>query len=156
MAHHRDRGVTLLELLVAMSIFGILCSTATSYFPRLLESFSRNNARQAFEYDMRRAQKEATAEGARIIVTPQSTYYTIGLDAYPYDANYTPDSILVRRNLPTGIRISATARIIFNSAGYLIDENSNLTKVNWSMTQHNSTFITGCIFSTGYVAYACS
>jgi len=125
------RGFTLLELMWALVVVGIVLAIAMPGFARFRNSMSLKQANAQVLQDVRRARQLAITRRAPVVVrfgTPPSisniTSYTIHVDTNGDDATQTSEMVTVR-NLPTGTRLSAVSltpvdSIRFDPSGLLL------------------------------------
>lgn len=144
-------GFTLVEMLVVVSITGIISGVVAYYYGDFSNSFASNQARQTFEGDILRSRNEAVSTGARAIFTLDSTGYTVGIDYIPFSAGLTADKTIMRRTLPKGIALTLSQPIIFDSRGYLISSAGSYTSTVCSMTVSGKPFYSKTIYSTGAI-----
>ena len=140
-----QRGVSVLEVVVSLSIAFILSAIAIPNLPTLGDTYGRSSAIQQFEFDLQRARSEAMAAGARSILAPLAgaNGYSIGLDYVPYDPNLVPDEELFRRVFEKNVVLSMGDDLVFNSQGFLIDETTeDLTNESFALKQHGEAFET--------------
>lgn len=157
-ARSRDStGFSVMELLVAMTLFSIMIGTAVVKVPALVNSFNRNAALQNVEFDLRRARAEAIAQGARGVVTilPGGNQYTFGIDYSPYSDPPVADSITFSRTLPRDVTFTSSEDILFDPGGYIIDAHSILNSSEVTLSQDGTTFCNGTIFSPGDLEITC-
>ena len=85
--------------------------------------------------------------------------YEFGCDYLAYDVNDPPEADLIAftRFLPTGINITPSEQIIFNSRGLPVDSSDIITSLTVSFTdsteQGTEEFATGTLFGTGLFSY---
>lgn len=157
----RQAGFTLVELLATISVAAVCGYTSIMYYPDLLQSYRRLDARTLLVHDIRRAQAEAITAGCRGIlnIASDSNSYSYGCDYLAYDTATppVPDSTLFVRNLPKNITISGFSTLIFDSRGRSVDPSGIMTSVAVHLmdTSNNSTnlFATGTLLGTGAFSF---
>lgn len=158
----RDQGFSLIEMMVALAIAGLLSVTGVLGFRSTQESFDRMNARSFLLQDLKRAQAEAITWGCRGVfaISSDKTNYSYGCDFLPYDTSSTPtaDRVFFARHLPYGITFQALSLIIFNSRGQAIDLNNQMNSVSLQLNQSDSgktsIFAQGTLLGSGSFVYA--
>ena len=125
------RGFSLLELLWALVVAGIVLAIAMPGYGRFRDSMSLKQANAQVLQDVRRARQLAITRCAPVVVrfgTPPSisniTSYTIHVDRNGND-KIEPNEMVTVRNLPTGTRLSAVTltpvdSLRFDPAGLLL------------------------------------
>lgn len=105
-----EQGFSLIEVMIVVAIFGILAAMGVSNYPELAEGVTRANARQQFEFDVRRARASASSEGAIAVleIGMGGDSYSVGLDYAPFAAPPAPDEVLFTRELDSSITIGAS------------------------------------------------
>jgi prepilin-type N-terminal cleavage/methylation domain-containing protein len=118
--HRNATGLTLLELLVAMSLFGIMLGVTVTHMPRT--PFALWGAEEQLVADLRNTRGDALERGDhfRLDVTGPTAYaeYRLALAG----GAWTPSGDPVRsRTLPDGVTFTAGvgARFEFNTRGLL-------------------------------------
>jgi prepilin-type N-terminal cleavage/methylation domain-containing protein len=148
----KEQAFTLIEILVVLSILGVLSLMGMSRMFELQSSFRRHEARQMFLSDIKRARAAALSQGARVHILPTTANeYEIGVEYRPYEATPSADSILFRRDLGSSVEMVLSDTISFDSRGYLIDEDGEMTSVTFSLTDQGAEFEAGTIFALGGV-----
>lgn len=156
-----EAGFTVIEMLIAIVILAILGKTAISMTVSTLDSADKSSAEVQVVQHLRRAQATAVTEGCRgIFATGNSGQsYSFGCDYLPYSTATppVPDSTFFNYYLPTGITISTSALIIFNSRGQCVDSSNVLTTRTVTLTSSQSVtpydFATGTLRATGFFSY---
>lgn len=135
-----QKGFTLLELMVVLSLTAILSVVGVSQLATMNSNAENSMAAQLFSTDIMRAKFEASSRGCRVIVKQAANglSYTIGPDCSPYSAVPTADSILTIRFLPTNMLLSMPVPIIFDSRGFHIDVNGALTTTSATLSRSGS------------------
>jgi prepilin-type N-terminal cleavage/methylation domain-containing protein len=125
------RGFSLLELLWALVVAGIVLAIAMPGFGRFRNSMSLKQANAQVLQDVRRARQLAVTRRAPVVLTfgaPPSisniTSYTIHVDTNGDNVRQATEMMTVR-NLPTGTRLSAVTltpvdSLRFDAAGLLL------------------------------------
>jgi prepilin-type N-terminal cleavage/methylation domain-containing protein len=153
----KQKGFSLLELLVVIVILAIISAGSISQLGELGSSFNRWNSRTYIVQDLRYAQTKAISEGCRAIfqIADDAKSYSFGCDYLPYDysAPYNNDTTFFTRLLPGSIEINSDATIIFNPKGQIINSTGDLDTREVNMTYYDGeeekTFITANILATG-------
>lgn len=153
-----ELGFTLAEMLVVISLLGLLTMSAAPKFTELSASFDRMNAKSYIIQDLKRAQAESITEGCRGIfaVDADSNGYSFGCDYLSYDTAVPPsaDTISFRRQLPSTVRVTVTAPIIFNSRGHAVDPDDILNNVTINLNNVDGVnFAAGTLLGTGVFTY---
>jgi len=153
-----QNGFSLIEMLVVMSIAGILLAVAVPQLYNMKASYNRLNARSYFMQDVKRAQAESITQGCRgiMVIASDAESYSFGCDYLSYDTTTDPtyDKLSFKRNLPSNIKIASTGPIIFNSRGQAIDIDYIISNLTISFTEYTSgggysQFSTGTLLGTG-------
>jgi prepilin-type N-terminal cleavage/methylation domain-containing protein len=125
-----SRGFTLLELMWALVIVGIVMALAMPGYGRFQNTMSLKQANEQVLQDVRRARQLAITRHAPVVMrfgTPPTisniTSYTIHVDTNGDNVRQASEMMTVR-NLPTGTRLSAVVltpvdSIVFDTAGLL-------------------------------------
>ena len=150
-----ERGFTLLEALVTLSIVSILASIGILNSKELTDSLHKGDARQQLEFDLRRARNDTMNEGCRGIMTvaSDSKSYTFGFDYPPYSSPAVIEKIIFIRKLPRDVTITTSATAIIDARGQSIDVNGNLTSVTVTITPRGKTGTVGTIYPIGFVDF---
>lgn len=153
MQYKSENAFTLLELLVACSIFGMLVAIAVPVNSDLRESYSKNMAFNMLVNDIAKAQSITIARGNRGVITTSNSgnSYTFGLDVFPYNPNFTAETTEFTRNLPNSVTLHLDENIIFNPRGLVINTSELLVSRNLSLEYENSQFKSLTLFPTGVV-----
>ncbi|MCB0324732.1 MAG: prepilin-type N-terminal cleavage/methylation domain-containing protein [Bdellovibrionales bacterium] len=153
-------GFSLLELMVALVVLAVLTGLLAPNFATISGSFDRLNARSNLLQDLKRAQAESLTKGCRGIfqIAVGGNSYSFGCDFLAYDPASPPsyDQQSFSRTLPSGVQVSASSQIIFNSRGQSVDENDVISTTTITMTRSSSegseTFVSGTLLGTGLFA----
>lgn len=154
-ASSSERGISLMEMLVTVTLLAVVAKTATHNVSELLDSFDRSTARNAIEFDLRRARAQAAAQGTRTIfeIDADGGGYTVGYDYIPYSAPPAIAEDAFTRNLPTGITIATDQTIIIDSRGYIVDEGGELTQTSIVLSEDEVSYAESTLYPTGYFDY---
>jgi prepilin-type N-terminal cleavage/methylation domain-containing protein len=152
-----ERGFSILELCVVMAILAILAAIAVPDYSEVSGSFNRQASVSQVEFDLRRARAEALAAGTRGVVSigGGGAQYSFGFDYLPYAEPAAAETEEFRRRLPAKITFSSSVELIFDSRGYLVDEDGNLTSAALSLSFDGTSFCSGTVLSTGTVTLSC-
>lgn len=148
-----ENGFTLLELLVACSIFAILIALAVPANDDLRDSFSRNIALNMLINDIAKAQSISISTGSRGILTTTNngTGYTFGLDIFPYNNSFEAETVEFTRTLPNAIALNIDENVIFNPRGLVINTSELLVSRNLSLECRGAQFKSLTLFPTGVI-----
>ena len=141
-----------------MTILAVIASIAFPDYGELAASFNRQNALNQIEFDFRRARGEALSTGTRGIISFSSggNVYSYGFDYVPYASPAAAESEEFRRELPANITVASDIPVLFDSRGYLVDVNGNLTTANLTLSYDGASFCTGSVLSTGTISFNCN
>ena len=156
-----ESGFTAMELMVSVVILAILGKAAVSMTVSTLDSADKSTAEVQVVQHLRRAQATSVTEGCRGIfsVAANGQSYSFGCDYLPYSTATTPvaDSTFFNYYLPSGITISESDLIIFNSRGQCVDTSYALTTRTVSLTSSQGlnpyVFASGTLRATGFFSY---
>jgi prepilin-type N-terminal cleavage/methylation domain-containing protein len=157
-----QEGFTLIELVVVLTVLTVISSIAVSKFRPIESSFQRMNARSLLIQDLKRAQAEAITWGCRGIfaIADDSSGYSFGCDFLEYDTSTAPaaDRVFFTRKMPTGISITASQPVIFNSRGQSVDLDGVMVNVDVDLQDYendaSTIFASGTLLGTGVFSYA--
>jgi len=161
-AHDLQRGFTLANLLVTISILAISTAAALPQVSRLRATFNRMNAEAYLTQDLKRAQAESITQGCRgiFIIAPDGRSYSFGCDYLVYDTTVPPqpDNVTLRRKLPDNFLIQASQPIIFNSKGQTVDASGIISNTTITLveTGHGAArdFASGILLGTGVFSFS--
>jgi len=116
---------------------------------------SKKAAVETFEGMLIRGRSTAIALGGRGIFTHirGGVAYTFGMDYPPYSGTFAPDTTLFRINFPMSVKINASAKLVFDSRGFLVDVDSLPTTSSLTLSFNSVTFNTGTVYTTGLISY---
>lgn len=128
-AYKRERGMTVIELLVALAIFGVLAGIALPQFRP--GAFNLQTAQNQLLADMRRTRDDALTRGDHyrldIISVSQYAEYHLTVAGGVWTVS---GGALFTRNLPTGITLAAAAvgrSFEFNTRGLMLNPGAATT-----------------------------
>ena len=147
-----------MELTVTVSILLFFGAVAIPSYSEMNDSFDRNASRQQLDFDLKRLRNEAISNGSRGILTIAAggTSYSYGFDELPYSNPPVADAVVIQRNLPGEITLTATQQVIYDTRGYLIDVNGNFTSSTLTLAHNLSGFCDGTIEPIGIFNSNCS
>lgn len=154
-----QRGVSLIELMVTVSLAAIMGVLAIPRIPEMQHSYDRINTQAYLTQDIKRAQAQSITEGCRGILTiaADQKSYSFGCDYLPYDTANPPlpDTISFVRKLPKDIGISSNQPIIFNSRGQSVDIYYVISTTNIALRNiiSGAVFTNGTLLGTGVLSY---
>jgi len=109
-AKHKERGMTLIEVILVLAILGILSAVVMPRFDFTLSSRAAvDGAAYIIASDIRYAQEWAMATK-----TSKSVIFASGSSAYTFNPSHTLDPA---GKLPPGVTIGTNITITFNSLG---------------------------------------
>lgn len=153
-----EKGFTLFELLVAMSIFAIMLATALPNLSEVFNSFERNSFLSQVVADLSEARALSLSKGARGVfsISEDGSSYSFGIDTLELNDPPSADTILFNRNFSSKNSLSASSTILFSSRGYLVDEYGELVNININLARNNEQFCSGTIYTVGSFLYDCN
>ena len=154
-------GFTVVEMLAAIAVFGVMTFLALPHLYNLSNTFNRVNAKSYIVQDLKRAQAETITQGCRgiLAVDASAQGYNFGCDYLAYDASATPaaDKTFFSRSLPERITVSVSGPIILNSRGQTVDAADVLTTVTIQLWEEvngvPTAFATGTLSGTGVFSF---
>ena len=153
-----QHGISMIELLVAMSISVLVTLVAIPYAKDLSDSMNKRSAEIQVQRDLRYAQAMTVEEGCRGIfqISTDQKRYTFGCDYLPYDSNATPtwDTQKFTRSLPKDIKMTSNSTVIFNSRGQVIDTSENLATRTLTLWLRSTSYNVGTLRPTGLFEYS--
>ncbi len=161
-ADSHDRGTTVFELLVGLSIAILLGGLALPEVGKLRATFNRMNAQAYLAQDLKRAQAESVTQGCRgiFVIAPDGQSYSFGCDYLEYSTADPPqpDVVTLTRHLPEGVILTTPSPIIFNSKGQAVDVDgiiSNLTiSLKYVANGSVEEFAVGLLLGTGVFSFS--
>jgi hypothetical protein len=125
----RQNGATILELTGVLFILSLAFTIGGVHLASLQKSFRNASIKQMIRDDLLLAQSKSIAERARVIFRQTSNGYQFGFDYPPYSGTGDIDDgspLDIHRTVSSemSISIEPLGRIIFDSRGNVIDENT--------------------------------
>jgi prepilin-type N-terminal cleavage/methylation domain-containing protein len=118
MATSSAKGYSLIELLVACALVGVVLSAASTRLPVMLNSFALQNATFQIANDLRLARARAIATNGKGRITFASTTYQARRESPVGSGTYVSDGAL--QSLPTGITVASNpVNPTFDSRGLM-------------------------------------
>ncbi len=156
-----ETGASLLELLVGIIVLAIVSVLAIPQMGVMQNSFNRFNARAQLLEDIKFAQAYSITEGCRgvLSINASGKDYTFGCDYLDYDivGDPEPDSVILSREVPGDVQISASSIAIFNSRGQSINQSGVVTNVTFTLNSKikdvREDFASGLLLGTGVFKY---
>lgn len=156
-----ERGFSVIELVVTMTIASILASTAIGQFTEINSVFDRWNARTLLLQDIRYGQAKSVTQGCRGVFTISGggNTYSFGCDYLNYDTAdpIAADTVFINRTFPTSINLSVDDTIIFNPKGQIINSSGALETRTLALTDTGGgetvEFATASIYATGVFVF---
>ena len=114
-----SKGLSVLELLVALGIFSIIGMSAVPATRAMRTSVERGEALDQVEFDLRRIRTEAVATGLLSVfrINPDGNTYTTGFDLLPYGSPPSIEETAFGGNVPHTVTLSSATPIYFDSRG---------------------------------------
>ncbi|MCB0320180.1 MAG: prepilin-type N-terminal cleavage/methylation domain-containing protein [Bdellovibrionales bacterium] len=152
-----ESGYTLVELVAVIFIAGLLMAIAVPSYSELKDSFERSNFINQVEGDIRRARSSAQANGIRNIITLDATgsSYSLGSDSLPVSETATPDIVYLTRSYSTKNTLNFSTTPIFDSRGFVIDSNGELSTITVLLSRNGEIFCSGTIYPIGVFLFSC-
>lgn len=148
-----QRGVTMLEVLVALALSAVISASMLPQFSAVKSSYNRNDARQQLAFDLRRLMSRARKDGAQgaMTISADGRQYTLGLDHFPYSSPPNIDTVILTRTLPNAITVTSTAQVLFDSRGFLIDNQGSLTTLTLALQSSGNAYYSATLYPTGFL-----
>jgi len=146
-----QKGVTLIELMIVISILAVLTQMAAPYFGDMINRKNLSSGEDTLIHTLHKAKTIARAQSTRVTVTIDSN--TITLD----QANTADDLVIT---MPNSISAKSPKTIVFDSRGFrtVADGSVEPLSVEESITLENtnndSLFTEIVISKTGLIAMA--
>lgn len=145
-----------IELLVVLVMLAILTYSGTQQYISTLGAFTRMTSINQFQSDIRRARIESITQGGRGIVALDGTGgYRMGIDYWPFDNGVNIETQLFSTVFSSEVEFEATGDMIFNSRGFLVDDDGLPTTVTFSFRFRGEEFCDGFVYSSGIVELSC-
>ncbi len=151
------KGFTLLETLVVILLMSLLAAFAAPAASAFNLSFYRRNAVQQVSADLRRAKTEALEQGVHSIfmTSANGSSYTLGFDYLPYQVSPAQDTLELESFLPNNTSITASRTLIFDSRGFLVDQNGSPTNATLVISGNGAAFCSLTINAIGSITTSC-
>ena len=152
---NKEAGFSLMETVVVMAIASLIMGMGFQNFGALESSVNRGDAIQKVDSTLRKAKQTAASLSGRAILSIDLTnnLCKVGIDMLPYSNNGTADRNVFSVELPKDISFHSSAKIIFDSRGYLITDSGDLTSVTNTIYDGADLISTSVIYPTGFVEY---
>lgn len=127
-AYARERGLTLIELIASMAIFGIVLAVAIPQFPR--NAFALWGAQTQLLADLRKARGDALTKGDHFrLQVDDSTHYSVFRMQLTAGVWSNTGTAVVARALPNGVTFVAGvgANFEFNTRGLMVNPSAAQT-----------------------------
>ncbi len=153
---HLERGTSVVELLVAVTIFSVLTAIAVPSVITVRESFDRHFGKSQVEFALRRARSDSVDRGTRGILrfSKDGASYSFGFDYLPFSSAPIEDYVSFIRDLPPKVTVLGDP-LVFSSQGFLVDVSGNPTDAKFILSYAGEEYCTGKIHSTGNIEYGC-
>lgn len=122
-SHHRSGGFTILELIVAVAILGVLISVGVSGYGRWVKRENIRAGARDMAMGLQKAKGLAVQRGRNTVVlfnSPAASSYQIIDDANNNCVADVGETVLYERSLPTGVT-SPVGTITFSNANAAFD-----------------------------------
>uniref|UniRef100_A0A0A8KWP9 Putative membrane protein n=1 Tax=wastewater metagenome TaxID=527639 RepID=A0A0A8KWP9_9ZZZZ len=154
----KQRGISVIELLVTILISTILLGMAIPNFGELRRSMNKGTALRQLEGDLRRAHAASLSKGAHIIFSVEDGgAYTVGIDYPPYNGGNGVDPVadeeLFTTELPQGFVLQLWNPVMFNSHGYVINSWGWPSGGGGMLTDGSETFASFWISPSGFAEF---
>lgn len=151
MRRWQSKGFTLVEVLVAISICGILTVLAVPGMMEMNHAFRRLEAKRAVRGDLAYLRSLALKEGGRAALTPAAGGYKLTLGYSPFSSYPGTSQDVLTRSLPQGVSLSTSDSIVFDSQGRLINASGAISSASVSLEMEGASFETVLIYPIGVV-----
>lgn len=151
----RERGFTVLELLVVISIFSLTAGIVLPNVVEITNYLDQSILKKQFESHLRRARVETISSGGIGVLTVEGERYSFGIDYSPFSNPPAADDQLFAADCPGNTSISSDEIIYFNPRGYLVDEDQELTNINVELRKYEDVYCTGAIQAAGTIDFDC-
>ena len=153
--HKSTQGFSAIEIIVTLTLVSILTALAVPRFSEMNRSLGRSDARNQIDFDLSRARSEALANGGRtyFILSSHGTHYSISVDYLPYNSLMNGDFTIVNEHLPDRIAVSTSRQIVFDSRGFVIDEQGNPSSVTITFKSDGTKYGSATLSPTGYYQF---
>jgi Tfp pilus assembly protein FimT len=147
----KESGFSVMELLVVVTISTAIAASVIPGFTTMRGDLQKNNLKNSFAFDLRRARSEAIAAGTRVILSTSESgaQYELGIDEVPFNADGIPDQIFASKNIQAGFTVSASKKFIFDSRGFLVDLSGEIISDTIMLMHHGQSFYNGTILPIG-------
>jgi prepilin-type N-terminal cleavage/methylation domain-containing protein len=136
--HARERGLTLIELIASMAIFGVVLAVAVPQFPR--NAFALWGAQTQLLADLRRARGDALTKGDHFrLQVDDATHYSVYRMSLAGGIWSPTGAAVVARALPNGVTFVAGtgATFEFNTRGLMVNPSAAQTLDMADTTGHH-------------------
>ena len=149
------KGFSAIEIIVTLVMVSILAAFAVPRFIEMNRSLGRGDAMSQVDFDLMRARSEALASGARTYFTlsNQGSRYSVSADYLPYSSSMSGDSTILNAELPSGISLSTSRQLVFDSRGFVIDEQGNPSSITITFRSDGAKFGSAVLSPTGYYQF---
>jgi prepilin-type N-terminal cleavage/methylation domain-containing protein len=144
---NKQFGFTLVELLVVLSIFGIMSLYAVPFFQEIISTKDLSTAKNTLVTSLNKAKRIASAE---------NTYVNVELDGHAIQLTSQASGQSETRRIPGSILFSDKQSLIFGANGVITSEDGNTiesdTQIHLQHASNTSLEETISISTTGLVA----
>ncbi len=148
-----ERGFSLLELLTAVSIAGILLARAIPQISELSAAYKLRQVVNELDTDLGAARRLALKEGAYVVftLTDSGRGYSFGVDRFPLNTPPASDSTNYSKVLQGSYTISSTTEVIFNPRGFVIDDTARPQSIQLVLAGPGGRSKTVTLLPTGFL-----